>query len=152
MRTRRMVVICCGLNRRTFVIRCRRFFFAYGLGNSIIFPYAVGASSVLTPGQPKPATIFETIARYRPTVFFGLPTLYTALTKAPEVGQADLKSLRLCLSAAEVLAAEVFNRWKAISGIEITEGRGSTEATHIYLSNSEGREETRGGWAAGAGL
>ena len=113
-----------------------KIFFAYGLGNSITFPFAVGASSVLLPGQPKPAAIFDAIARYRPTVFFGLPTLYTALTKAPEAGTADLSSLRLAVSAAEVLSADVFNAWKGISGLEIMEGLGSTEALHIYLSNT----------------
>lgn len=113
-----------------------KIFFAYGLGNSITFPFAVGAASLLTPGQPKPAAIFDNIARYQPTVFFGLPTLYTALTKAPEGEKAELKSLRLCVSAAEVLAAEVFNRWKTVSGLEIMEGLGSTEVLHIYLSNT----------------
>jgi benzoate-CoA ligase family protein len=113
-----------------------KIFFAYGLGNSITFPFAAGASSVLLPGQPKPAAIFDAIARYRPTVFFGLPTLYTALTKAPEAKAADLSSLRLALSAAETLPAEVFNAWKALSGVDIMEGLGSTEALHIYLSNT----------------
>jgi benzoate-CoA ligase family protein len=113
-----------------------KIFFAYGFGNSITFPFAAGASSVLLPGQPKPAAIFETIARYRPTVFFGLPTLYTALSKAPEVQAADLSSLRLCVSAAEILAAEVFKAWKKISGLEIMEGLGSSEVLHIYLSNT----------------
>ena len=113
-----------------------KIFFAYGLGNSITFPFAAGASSVLLPGQPKPAAIFDAIARYRPTVFFGLPTLYTALTSSPEAGTADLSSLRLSVSAAEVLSAEVFNAWKAISGLEIMEGLGSTEVLHIYLSNT----------------
>ena len=113
-----------------------KIFFAYGLGNSITFPFAAGASSVLLPGQPKPAAIFDAIVRYRPTVFFGLPTLYTALTSAPEAGTADLSSLRLSVSAAEVLSADVFNAWKAISGLEIMEGLGSTEVLHIYLSNT----------------
>ncbi len=113
-----------------------KIFFAYGLGNSITFPFSVGASSVLLPGQPKPAAIFDCLARYRPTVFFGLPTLYTALTKAPEARTAELKSLRLAVSAAEVLSAEVFNAWKALSGLDIMEGLGSTEALHIYLSNT----------------
>jgi acetyl-CoA synthetase len=118
-----------------------KIFFAYGLGNSITFPFAVGAASVLTPGQPKPAAIFDAIARFRPTVFFGLPTLYTALAKAPEAEHADLGSLRLCVSAAEVLAADVFNRWKALSGLEIMEGLGSTEVLHIYLSNTQDRKK-----------
>ena len=118
-----------------------KIFFAYGFGNSITFPFAVGATSVLLPGQPKPAAIFETIARYRPTVFFGLPTLYTALSKAPEARTADLSSLRLCVSAAEILAAEVFNAWKQISGLEVMEGLGSSEVLHIYLSNTADAEK-----------
>ena len=113
-----------------------KIFFAYGFGNSLTFPFAVGASSVLLPGQPKPDAIFEAIARYRPTVFFGLPTLYTALSKAPEAKTADYSSLRLCVSAAEILAAEVFNGWKQLSGLEILEGLGSSEVLHIYLSNT----------------
>jgi benzoate-CoA ligase family protein len=113
-----------------------KIFFAYGFGNSITFPFAAGAASVLLPGQPKPAAIFATIARYRPTVFFGLPTLYTALSKAPEAKSADLSSLRLSVSAAEILAAEVFLAWKKISGLEVMEGLGSSEALHIYLSNT----------------
>jgi benzoate-CoA ligase family protein len=113
-----------------------KIFFAYGLGNSITFPFSVGAASVLLPGQPRPPAIFDAIARYKPTVFFGLPTLYTGLTKAPEAQGADLSSLRLAVSAAEVLSADVFNAWKAMSGLEIMEGLGSTEVLHIYLSNT----------------
>ena len=124
------------LNEDDICFSVPKIFFAYGLGNSITFPFAAGASSVLLPGQPKPAAIFEAIARYRPTVFFGLPTLYTALTNAPEAASADLSSLRLSVSAAEVLSADVFNAWKAFSGLEIMEGLGSTEVLHIYLSNT----------------
>jgi acetyl-CoA synthetase len=118
-----------------------KIFFAYGLGNSITFPFSVGASSVLLPGQPKPASIFECIARYRPTVFFGLPTLYTALTKSSEARTADLGSLRLAVSAAEVLPSEVSSAWKGISGLDIMEGLGSTEVLHIYLSNTPERKK-----------
>lgn len=113
-----------------------KIFFAYGLGNSITFPFSVGAACVLVPGQPRPSTVFSAIAEYKPTVFFGLPTLYTSLTKAPEAGSAKLSSLRMCLSAAEVLSADVFDSWKALSGLEIIEGLGSTEVLHIYLSNT----------------
>jgi acyl-coenzyme A synthetase/AMP-(fatty) acid ligase len=113
-----------------------KIFFAYGFGNSITFPYSAGAASLLVPGQPKPANIFEAIARYRPTVFFGLPTLYTALTKAPEAAEADFSSIRLTVSAAEILSTEVFNAWKTLTGLEIVEGLGSTEVLHVYLSNT----------------
>jgi acetyl-CoA synthetase len=112
-----------------------KIFFAYGFGNSITFPFSAGAATLLLPGQPKPAAIFEAIERFCPTVFFGLPTLYTSLTKAEGAAATDFSSLRMALSAAEVLSAEVFNGWKKLSGLEIVEGLGSTEVLHIYLSN-----------------
>ena len=49
-----------------------KIFFAYGFGNSITFPFTVGAAALLLPGQPKPASIFAAIGQYRPTIFFGL--------------------------------------------------------------------------------
>jgi benzoate-CoA ligase family protein len=112
-----------------------KIFFAYGFGNSITFPFAMGAATLLLPGQPKPAAIFAAIEKFRPSVFFGLPTLYTSLTKADGASATDFSSLRLALSAAEILSAEVFSGWKALTGLEIVEGLGSTEALHIYLSN-----------------
>lgn len=118
-----------------------KIFFAYGFGNAITFPFSVGAATLLLPGQPKPATIFAAIERYRPTVFYGLPTLYTTLTKAENAAAADFSSLRMALSAAEILSAEVFNGWKALTGLEIMEGLGSTEALHIYLSNTAKRRK-----------
>jgi benzoate-CoA ligase family protein len=113
-----------------------KIFFSYGFGNSITFPYSAGAASLLLPGQPKPDAIFAAIAQYRPTVFFGLPTLYTALTNAPGTESADFSSIRLAISAAEILSADVFNAWKAMTGLEIVEGLGSTEALNVYLSNT----------------
>jgi benzoate-CoA ligase family protein len=116
-----------------------KIFFAYGFGNAITFPFSVGAATLLLPGQPRPASIFEAIGNFRPTVFFGLPTLYTTLTKADGAADADYSSLRMALSAAEVLSAEVFNAWKKLTGLEIMEGLGSTEVLHIYLSNRPDR-------------
>ena len=118
-----------------------KIFFAYGFGNSITFPFSAGAATLLLPGQPKPSAIFEAIERFKPSVFFGLPTLYTSLTKAEGAAATDFSSLRLALSAAEVLSAEVFNGWKALTGVEIVEGLGSTEVLHIYLSNRPERKK-----------
>jgi benzoate-CoA ligase family protein len=123
-----------------------KMFFAYGFGNSVTFPFSVGAATLLLPGQPKPQAIFEAIARHRPTVFFGLPTLYTSLTKADGADKTDFSSLRMAVSAAEVLSSEVFDGWKKLAGLEIMEGLGSTEVLHIYLSN---RAETKKLGAAG---
>jgi len=118
-----------------------KIFFAYGFGNSITFPFSAGAATLLLPGQPKPASIFEAIERFKPTVFFGLPTLYTSLTKADGATVTDFSSLRMSVSAAEVLSSEVFNGWKQLTGLEIVEGLGSTEVLHIYLCNREDRKK-----------
>jgi benzoate-CoA ligase family protein len=118
-----------------------KIFFSYGFGNSISFPFAVGAASLLLRGRPKPAAIFDAIARYRPTVFFGVPTLYTALMKATEADGADLSSIRLAVSAAEVLSPEVASAWQRLTGVEIIECLGSTELLNVYLSNTPERKK-----------
>ena len=112
-----------------------KLFFAYGLGNSMTFPFSVGATAILMAGRPTPAAIYERIERHRPTLLFGLPTLYRALLEEPDAERRDLSSLRLCLSAAETLRRDLFDDWRKKFGHEIVEGLGSTEMTHIYLSN-----------------
>lgn len=110
-------------------------YFAYGFGNSITFPFSVGATAVLMPGQPKPDTVLDTIETFRPTVLFGLPTLYTALCRSNGVEARNLNSLRKSMSAAEILSEDVYEAWKSLTGRGPTEGLGSTEMLHIYLSN-----------------
>lgn len=119
-----------------------KIFFAYGFGNSISFPFAVGASTVLLAGRPEPVAVLDMIARFKPTLFFGLPTLYNALLNHPRIETADLSGVRLCLSAAEVLSQDIFNDWKRRFGHEIVEGLGSTEVLHIYLSNTPAQKKT----------
>ncbi len=114
-----------------------KIFFAYGFGNSVTFPMSRGAAAVLLSGRPTPERIFEQIEKHRPTVLFGLPTLYTALMHHPRAGHADLSSVRLCISAAEILSEELAARWKSLFDLNIIEGLGSTEMLHIYLSNDE---------------
>jgi benzoate-CoA ligase family protein len=112
-----------------------KMYFAYGFGNSIIFPFSVGATSLLVPGQPRPNVVLDAVEAFRPSVIFGLPTLYTALAKSEGIAQRDLSSLRQSMSAAEILSEEVYNLWKSKVGHGPTEGLGSTEMLHIYLSN-----------------
>jgi len=113
-----------------------KLFHAYGLGNNMTFPYRAGAATVLTPARPAPATVLETIQRYRPTVFFGVPTLYNAILAFPDRRRYDLSSLRLCISAAEALPAEIWRRWKEEFGLVILDGIGTTEMLHIFMSNT----------------
>jgi acetyl-CoA synthetase len=111
-------------------------YFAYGFGNSLIFPFSVGAAALLMPGQPRPDVVLDAIETYRPTVLFGLPTLYTAVAKTPGVQDRDLSSIRQSMSAAETLSADIYSTWKDLVGHGPTEGLGSTEMLHIYLSNA----------------
>jgi acetyl-CoA synthetase len=113
-----------------------KIFFAYGFGNSLAFPFAAGATTLLLAGRPEADAVFAAIEQHRPTVLFGLPTLYVAMTAQPGSASRDLSSLRLCVSAAETLSSELFGEWKARYGLAIVEGLGSTEVLHIYLSNT----------------
>ncbi len=115
-------------------------FHAYGLGNNVTFPYSVGASTVLYPGRPTPDVIFEQIDRHKPTLFFTAPTLYAAMLAIQDAeSKWDLSSVRLCVSAAEALPAELYHRWYERFGVEILDGIGSTELLHIFISNPPGK-------------
>jgi benzoate-CoA ligase family protein len=130
-----------GLRADDVVFSPPKIFFAYGFGNSITFPFAAGATTVLMPGRPEAEAVFTTIERHRPTVLFGLPTLYVAMAALAGSESRDLSSLRLCLSAAETLSSELFNEWQRRYGLAIVEGLGSTEVLHIYLSNSPSQQK-----------
>lgn len=136
-----------GLHEGDICFSVPKIFFAYGFGNSATFPFSVGGATVLMPEAPKPARIFEMVATHRPTRFFGLPTLYTALVRHESAASADFSSVETCVSAAEILSEEIFEAWKSRFGHEILEGLGSTEVLHIYLSN---RLDRRKLGAAGA--
>ncbi|WP_338598527.1 benzoate-CoA ligase family protein [Sulfolobus tengchongensis] len=115
-----------------------KLFFAYGLGNGSYFAFGNGASTILMPDRVEPKRVLETIHRYKPTIFFGVPTLYNAMLQVEDWKNYDLSSLRFCVSAGEPLPPAIFNRWKERYGIEIVDGIGSTEALHIYISNIPG--------------
>ena len=123
------------LNEQDVCFSAAKLFFAYGLGNGMTFPLWVGASTVLHDGRPTPQSTFETIEKFRPSLFFGVPTLYAAQLQALCSQCPDLSSLRLCVSAGEALPAEIFNRWREQTGRLILDGIGSTEALHIFISN-----------------
>jgi benzoate-CoA ligase len=116
-----------------------KLFFAYGLGNNMYIPMRVGASAVLLPDRPTPAAVFETITRYQPTIFYGVPTLYAQMLQVDDaVAKYDLRSVRLCLSAGESLPPEIFRRWQQRFGLEICDVIGSTEALHVFIGNRPG--------------
>ena len=117
-----------------------KLFFAYGLGNGLYFPLAAGGTSILSPGPPRPQSVFEVIDRHRPTLFFSVPSNYVKLLAhcADEGRDSDLSSLRHAISAGEALPAVVFHQFKERFGVEILDAIGSTEGLHMLISNRPG--------------
>ena len=127
-----------GIEEHDLVFSAAKLFFAYGLGNALTFPMAVGATTLLMAERPTPAAVFRRLTRKRPTIFGGVPTLYAAMLASPELPPRDAIALRRCTSAGEPLPEDVGRRWVRHFGIDILDGIGSTEMLHIFLSNRPG--------------
>jgi benzoate-CoA ligase family protein len=113
--------------------------FAYGLGNNLYFPFGSGASAVHHPGRPLAEDMFKVVQQYRPTIFFGVPTLYSSMLALPDAEKRfDFSSVRICVSAGESLPAELLKRWQEKFHVDILDGIGSTEILHIFISNRIG--------------
>jgi benzoate-CoA ligase len=127
-----------GIRESDVVFSAAKLFFAYGLGNALTFPMAVGASAVLTAERPTPDAVFRRLVEKRPTIFYGVPTLYAALLASPAFPEKSKIALRICTSAGEALPKNLGERWTERTGVEILDGIGSTEMLHIFLSNRPG--------------
>jgi benzoate-CoA ligase len=127
-----------GLHEDDVLYSAARMFFGYGMGNSLIFPLAFGARAILSPERPTPEAVARTLTLRRPTVFFGVPTLYASLLASEYLPAREEVAFRLCVSAGEALPAEIGRRWSRHFGVDIVEGIGSTEMLHIFLSNRPG--------------
>jgi 4-hydroxybenzoate-CoA ligase len=120
------------------VYSAAKMFFAYGLGNAMTFPMAVGATAILLPHRPTPAAVIGLMREHQPSIFCGVPTLYAAMLQHAEIGPgAGSRNLRRCISAGEALPEHIGRAWRAKVGVDILDGIGSTEMLHIFLSNSD---------------
>lgn len=128
-----------GLRELDTVFSAAKLFFAYGLGNGLTFPLSVGATTVLMPDRPTPEAVFKRLVEDKPTVFYGVPTLYAGMLASPALPARTDVALRVCTSAGEALPRDIGERFNAHFGIEILDGIGSTEMLHIFLSNRPGR-------------
>jgi benzoate-CoA ligase family protein len=117
-----------------------KLYFAYGLGNALYFPFAVGATTVLLDGPPAPAHVLQVVKHFKPTIYYAVPTSYAnTLAADPEVwAEADFESVRVCVSAGEPLSGSIVHHWKTRTGRDILDGIGSTECCHIFVSNRQG--------------
>jgi benzoate-CoA ligase len=125
-----------GITPDDVVFSAAKVFFAYGLGNSLTFPFSVGAAAVLFADRPTPAAVIQTFAQHAPTIFCGVPTLFASLLADPALARFD--RLRVSTSAGEALPRHVGERWRQKMGSDILDGIGSTEMLHIFLSNRPG--------------
>ena len=141
-----------GIEEEDVVYSVAKIFFAYGLGNAMTFPMAVGATTVLFDGRPTPDVAVEIIRDARPTIFCGVPTLYAATVHHLEKAGVPEHRLRSCISAGEALPSEIGNKWRALWGADILDGVGSTEMLHIFLSNRPGDVVYGTSRPAGAGI
>jgi acyl-coenzyme A synthetase/AMP-(fatty) acid ligase len=149
---------------RTFSVA--KLFFAYGLGNALFFPLSVGATTILWPGAPTPQNVYAVIEKYRPTLFYSVPTGYgmmlaherrsvdargelvepraragssfDELRTSGSASEFDLSSVRLAVSAGEALPPALYERFRQRFGVDILDGIGSTEAGHMFISNRPG--------------
>ena len=128
-----------GITEDDVVHSASKLFFAYGLGNAMSFPLSVGATAALWPHRPSPEGVFETLRRNRVTIFYGVPSLYTALLAHKDIGKgAGSDRLRLCVSAGEAMPAHIGRRWREATGVDVLDGLGSTEMLNTFLSNRPG--------------
>jgi 4-hydroxybenzoate-CoA ligase len=128
-----------GIREDDVVHSASKLFFAYGLGNAMTFPLSVGATSALWPHRPSPEGVFEMMRRHRPTIFYGVPSLYTALLSHREICHgAGSDRLRICVSAGEALPAHIGERWRDTVGVDVLDGLGSTEMLQTFVSNRPG--------------
>jgi benzoate-CoA ligase family protein len=115
--------------------------FSYGLVNGLYQPLLAGTATVLVSEPSSPALVAATIKKYRPTIFFSVPTLYNLMLRESEAGnlELDVSSVRACISAGEALPPAIYDRWRERFGMEILDGIGSTEFGYIYIQNRPGR-------------
>jgi 4-hydroxybenzoate-CoA ligase len=128
-----------GIGADDVVFSAAKLSFSYGLGNAMLFPLSVGASSVLLPARPTPDAVFAVMRRHNPSIFYAVPSLFTALLAHDSMAAgAGSARLRLCVSAGEALPAHIGERWRDAVGIDILDGLGSTEMLQTFLSNRPG--------------
>ena len=128
-----------GISSQDVIFSAPKLFFAYGIGNSFSFPLYIGCEAVLLEDRPTAANTLDIIERFRPTVYFGVPTLYAAQVALMEAGRSvDMKLTRMCLSGGEPLPPAVMERWNRLTGVPVLDGIGSSEGLHIYAQNLPG--------------
>ncbi|MFG2723189.1 benzoate-CoA ligase family protein [Streptomyces sp. NPDC048416] len=128
-----------GITREDRFLSTAKLAFGYGFGNSLLLPFSIGASVVLFGGRAEPSAVASLLERTRPTLLFGVPTLYAAMLALPDAAdRLDFSSVRLAVSAGEHLGANLGRRLAGEFGLTVINGLGATECLHIFLATEPG--------------
>ena len=128
-----------GYREDDVVLSIAKQFFAYGLGNSLSFPYAAGASVILLKDRVTPQTVTDAIRAYGVTVLGGVPTFFSSwLHHECCPTRVEMQTLRLATSAGEALPAHLGEAFRTKFGVDLLDGLGSTEMLHIFISQRPG--------------
>ena len=126
------------INENDLIFSAPKLFFAYGLGNALVFPLSVGATTVLLDGRPTAESVTGILNDHHPSLFFCVPTLYSMMLNTGKLPDREGMRLRACISAGEALPEAVMTRWREEIGLDILDAIGSTEMLHMYMSNRVG--------------
>ncbi len=110
------------------------FLHSYGMTGAMNVPIAIGATIILLPVFEL-QTVLETIRRYRPTIFPGVPSMYTAINHAHSVRSYGLDSIKACISGAAPLPVEVQEEFEKLTRGRLVEGYGMTECGPVTHAN-----------------
>lgn len=138
---RDMLVICDSFSRHDLKPTADDLFcgtppiaFTFGLGGLALFPFRVGAATLLIESS-RPKDLLAAIEAHRATICFSAPTAYRAMLGM--LGQHDISSLRRCVSAGEHLPRPTYDAFLEATGIKLIDGIGGTEMLHIYISAAD---------------
>jgi benzoate-CoA ligase family protein len=124
-----------GYNERDVTISVPRLAFGYALGSNLLFPFRAGATVALFADKGTPERVCSLIAQEKATVLITVPTSLNAINGYADLKREAFTQMRVCVSAGEALPAEMYQRWKERTGVEVLDGIGSAEMFHIFITN-----------------
>ena len=125
-----------GYQESDITLSIPKLYFGYATGSNLLFPFSVGATVCLFTDRCSSETLFEKIAKYKPTILINVPTMINHMVSHPTAPEQDLGSIRLSTSAGEALPEELYHRWKNTFGVELLDGLGTAEMWHIFITNT----------------
>ena len=120
------------------VLSVSKLYFAYGLGNSLLFPLLTGASAVLHPTRPSPEEVAALVERHGVTALFAVPTFFANLLRAG-CSPGSFASLRVAVSAGERLPSHLAERAEQLLGCPLLDSLGTTEVGQAFVAGSPER-------------